>query len=274
MRRLIVLAATAALVLAAPITAEAKSSAKPRYQVTAVVNAVTSEVGKTVKVTGKITGKSAAGKFVSVQRKNGTGAWSTVARAKVTKKRTYTARVPMTNGGKTSIRVVMPATRSARTGISSTRTLTVYRWLPAVAQPALIAGEMIRDTTGTIKGTKYPRSIALFNGAVAVKTSKLCTRFATTLGFDDSSTGLTPDSAFQAAFGDPTLGGSPVVDKFVKTGDRIDLLVPITPSAYFATFVNGPSDPSAVPLVGTPRLYCAADALPALRPNEVDLLAS
>ncbi|RNL62294.1 hypothetical protein EFK50_10960 [Nocardioides marmoriginsengisoli] len=271
MRKLIVVAVTAALVLV-PLTAEAKTNAKKAYGVTATVSATTSEVGRTVKVAGKVVGKGAAGKKVDIQRKNGAGRWATVARAKVSKRNLYVARVKMTNGGKTSIRVIMPATRSARTGVSAVRNVTTYRWLSMVQQSAIVSGGMIHDTTGKIKGTSYPHSIALLGGGMVVKANKLCTRFSTTLGFDDSST-VAPDSTFGASFGDPTTGG-PIVDKTVKAGERIPVQAAIGSMVYFAAFGGTSSSTPQYPIIGSPRLYCAADALPTVRPSEIDLIVS
>ncbi|RYJ05525.1 MAG: hypothetical protein EON52_11115, partial [Actinomycetales bacterium] len=152
-RTLITSAGAAALVAAMLSPAQAAA-----YKVTASAPA-TADVGALF----KITGKSSARKTLSVQLFSGSR-WKTVSTVKTSSKGTYTRSVKMPSVGAKKYRVVAPAKGSVKAGVSPTRTVTGFTWLPLVTQPHLSGGYQNWDVTAKVAGTAYGRSILYANG--------------------------------------------------------------------------------------------------------------
>ena len=183
--RALTLATAAGLVLAlAPATA-AEAAKKPAYKVSISTSTANPTVGTTVKVTGKVTGPKAAKKRLLVQRKYGSGRWTTVAKVRTTKSRKYAVRVKVKVAGKHALRVVAPKSSKARAGTSRARGFTGWRWLDLTTQRHFEEGSN-RVGAVTIAGRSYPKAIT-FEGGRYFKTNRACTTFRTSVGVPDES---------------------------------------------------------------------------------------
>lgn len=134
------------------------------YSVTLTASHVKRDVGQTLTLTGKVAGSKAAGKKLTVQRRVGTGAWTTIGTVRATSKKTYTVKHKVSRVGAQSFRVVAPKSGSTKTGISPARSIVGWTWLYLTDQPHYVTGTMFVGTTVSAQENTYARSVELVSG--------------------------------------------------------------------------------------------------------------
>jgi alpha-tubulin suppressor-like RCC1 family protein len=102
------------------------ASAAGSWHVSVKPTAQTITLGQTVKLTGKIV-ENAVGQRVILERKKGSS-WVTMARATVTKARTFTFKWKPGATGRSVLRVVKPASNGYLKGVSNQSFLSVTTW--------------------------------------------------------------------------------------------------------------------------------------------------
>ena len=130
MNRITALAATVALTAGSlALTAPAAQAAPAKYKVTAKANTEIAVVNEdTVKVRGRVTPKAAGQKVVLQQRVGSKKTWKVTARAKVKGNGTYVLKDKPSTPGSREYRVVKPASKGVKKGISKSMPVEVYRW--------------------------------------------------------------------------------------------------------------------------------------------------
>ena len=129
MNRITALAATVALAAGSlALTTPAAQAAPAKYKVTAKANTEIAIVKEdTVKVRGRVTPK-AAGQKVVLQQRVGKKSWKVTGSAKVKRNGTYLLKDKPSTPGSREYRVVKPASKGVKKGISKAMPVVVYRW--------------------------------------------------------------------------------------------------------------------------------------------------
>jgi hypothetical protein len=189
--------ALAGAAVAVPGTAQAAN--RPAWHVT--IKASTTEVtlGKKVVFTGKVN-RSGAGKLVVLQeRANADTTWKNQRNALVHRDGHYQTFDKPTVNKRRQYRVVMPATRHHKRGVSQTVIVDVFKWTSLTTLPAVNQVDFDPETSVSMNGVTYPSSLEAeiyhYPGAPTAQVVEFnlghkCTRFRGTFGLsDDSVTG-------------------------------------------------------------------------------------
>ncbi|WP_134739656.1 hypothetical protein [Nocardioides sp. 503] len=230
--------------------------------------AASSEVGRKVKITGTAKPGRSGRATVAIQRRYGSGAWTTVATDRANKRGRYAVRVPLTQGGPTSFRV-----KRAGGGTSKVESLAVYEWLYLADQPFLLGmGGGATRVTSVVGGRSLPLSIELWTNNLEVLWSvAACTSVDFWTGFTDRGRAeLDPadqvDMRFARIAGN---GDSTVVEKSIPIGPAVRQAVPLTAAtSYVSVALRADTvavETSADVVLGTPRARCNAHVLPAVK---------
>ncbi|MFI5429027.1 hypothetical protein [Aeromicrobium sp. UC242_57] len=186
MRKLVVAMLTVLLVGSGISAAQAKS----KYSVTLAVSATKIELGASVKLTGKVSPK-AKGSSVKIQRQYVGGAWKTIATRKLTKAGTYAVSIKPTAGGPTKFRVLKSKSSKRNAGVSTVRSLDVWRWVDLVTTPTdFVIGDGVNSATGSINGTSFGHSLEVDSPGAFLGwdlTNRRCDAFRTYAGLMTSS---------------------------------------------------------------------------------------
>lgn len=195
---LIALAPVAAL--AAPATATASTDAPharkaAAYKVTADVNKTEIIAGDdVVKVKGRVKPrallKGKRGKVVLEQRLEGKKTWAKTDKAKVKKNGKFVLKDKPSRAGEREYRVVKPAAKGIKKGVSKTMTVTVWAWKTLGYLPAG-AREAVTINSGNIATEHYYPVIqsetAGTPGFIEYTLGKKCTTLRGTYALLDSS---------------------------------------------------------------------------------------
>ena len=185
MRKLIVLALTAFMVAGGIAAAQAKSA----YSVTLAVNHTKVDLGSAIVLSGKVS-PSAKGQTVKIQRRIGSGSWTTLRTVTLSSSSTYRATYKPTKAGPQQYRVQKVASSSNSAGNSATRSLDVYRWRWLYDVPTTFEPEAGYFSGGyPMAGEVYQKSISLKSGdsiSWSVNANK-CTKLKVYMGIDDDS---------------------------------------------------------------------------------------
>jgi len=260
--RLRTLAAATAVALVAsvaPTVAADAAAKKPAYKVSVSISKSAADVGTSIKLTGTVKGAKAAKKRLLVQRKVGSGKWTTVRKVTTTKTRRYSASVKISTAGAHQFRVVAPKSKKVRQGVSSVRRLTGWRWLDATKQRFQDVNAV--GSTGPVKiaGKTYPTAWRLpTSTARYLNPAGSCDAFTASVGVID---GNESGGSFAAAhWADWQLSngfkeyGWPLALGAAPQPVRIDL-------RRVAAFAVGNFDSASVGVV-SPRLHCSVNSLP------------
>lgn len=184
----------ATLALALGSVALAAPAQAATYSLTLTASHTNRDVGQTLTLTGKVTGSKAAKKKLTVQRRAGAGAWTTIGTVRTTSKKTYSFKHRVTRTGAQSFRVVAPKNGSTKIGVSPTRNITGWTWLDLYDESYYSAGGVQRGWVGPVNGGTPPReTLGLYSsdgsdvhGSVAWRTESLCDRLTAAFGMSDS----------------------------------------------------------------------------------------
>lgn len=262
--RSLVTATAVALALAVAPTMSAEAAPKkPVFKVSASLSTSTADVGQTVRVSGKVSGPRAAKKRLAVQRRIGSGSWKTVARTSTTKSRRFSARVKVTTAGAQQFRVVAPATKKARQGVSASRALTGWRWIDPVAGAAV---EDLTRATLTIDGARHAAWTAPINadGALYARVDGRCD--ALTAGLAVESGAIDNRAITQVAQFDSWQASDPIAAaaKLVTANSGVvQTRWPLSSATNaIAVFVSTDVTGTARGGLVQPRLHCSVNSLP------------
>ena len=130
--------AGAALTLPSPAQA-----AKPHWRVTIHANHATVTAGSKVWFHGRVA-KSAAGKLVTLQERLPGSTWKYQRNALVHRDGTYTTYDVPTVNRRHAYRVVMPASKNHRRGVSAKAVVDVYKWTTLTTIPSVNADSLMQ----------------------------------------------------------------------------------------------------------------------------------
>lgn len=246
----------------APTMAAEAAPKKPTFKVSVSIPTSTADVGTSIRVSGKVSGPRAAKKRLVVQRKVGAGRWTTVRKVTTTSKRRYSTSVKVTTAGAQQFRVVAPASKKARQGVSRTRSLTGWRWLDVSTAGAV---ENLARGTATLDGRRHA-------GAWVTPDSNQGMMFATTAGRCDLLTvgvgiqSTDPTDAAQLMVmqattwaGDDVVAGS--MQYVTVRAGLVQTRVPVKRQSQ-AIGVMVDADSGAQGVMVAPRLHCSLNSLP------------
>jgi hypothetical protein len=254
-----VASAVAGIALGAPGPAQA--AGRTPWHVTVHANKTTVTLGHKVWFTGKV-GKAASGRLVGLyERHSDDQPWHYQRNALVHRDGTYTTSDRPTRNNQRQYRVVMPAYRNHKKGVSPAVTVDVYAWTPLITIPSVNQDYLDPVSSVSMDGTAYPSSLEAdvehFTGApttqsVEFNVNRHCTMFRGTFGLSDDS--VTGSQATVTAEAD----GAPWFDQAFSLGET-------QPNTF--TFVGQPlklrfestsmvAGLDGLGAVGTPEVYC------------------
>lgn len=264
MKRIAGAMALGAVLVAGSMTAA--EAAPKAYKVSAKVSKSTADVGNRIKISGKVSGESASklkGDKVTIQRKYNGGGWQKVGTAKISSKRSFSLSTRLVKGGTTSFRVVKSKSGKIRSGVSSTRTIKVYKWIDLTTAPTLELSGGLRNHPVTVNGKTYPRNIQSSIGIVFLEFNpQNCTTFSTVVGFKDSEKSeLEPTTEM---FADVLRRATPSAEPTWIAGaeitpDQVKLLSVAIPLGGMIVVQAGGG--GATTVLASPQARCNADTL-------------
>lgn len=254
----LVVAALAGAVLATPLLVTPAEAAT--FTVSLTTNVTKADVGASVKLTGKVKGTGAGKAPLAVQRRYGSGAWSTIAKATTTSTGAYATSVKVTTAGAQSLRVVARKKGATAQGISPARALTGWAWLKLYDESYFSEGSVQRGWVGTVNGGTPPRDTfglysndgASNHGLVAWRTDELCDRLTASIGISDSDDEL---RRVELRTGGPTVAVEAVPSEITKVD------VSLTGTSLLSLRRHDGSGGGYV-VVETPRARCKVARLP------------
>lgn len=190
-------AATAGAAVVAPGPAQAAH--RPPWHVSITADSTEVVLGQKVVLTGKVA-KSAAGKLVLLQeRPNADATWKYQRNAVVHRDGHYRTYDKPTVNKPRMYRVVMPATKHHKRGVSESVIVDVYKWTSLTTLPAVNEVDFDPTASVSMNGVSYPSSLEAhvyhYSGAPTAQAVEFnldhrCTQFRGTFGLsDDSVTG-------------------------------------------------------------------------------------
>jgi hypothetical protein len=234
-------------------------AAKPHWTVSIHANKATVTAGKKAWFHGKVA-RAAAGKLVTLQeRLAGSTAWKDQRDALVRRDGTYTTYDAPTVNRRHFYRVVMPASKNHRRGVSDKVVVDVFKWTTLTSIPAVNQDYLYPVTSVSFDGVTFPSSIEAYlyydppaTQSIEFNLDHRCTRFRGTFGISDDS-----ESGSQASV-QASADGVPWYDHTFALGEsQANSFTFTTPplKVRFDTvsLVDGLDGLGAV---GTPEVYC------------------
>jgi hypothetical protein len=242
-------------------SASAQAAHRPAWHVT--VRASTTEVtlGQKVVLTGHVN-KSAAGKLVILQERRDAGAtWKNQGNALVHRDGDYRTHDTPTVNRRREYRVVMPATKKHKRGVSRTLVVDVFKWTSLTTLPAVNGVDFDVQPSVSMNGVTYPSSLeaevyhspgAPTTQAVEYNLGHGCTKFRGTFGLSDDS-----ESGSQATV-TATADGTPWFSQNFAVGESTSNTITFTTAPLKLRFDSSSviADLDGLGAVGTPEVYC------------------
>jgi hypothetical protein len=192
LRSLAAVTAVAAATVVLP--ASQASAARTPWRVTIKVDSAEVRVGTKVHITGKV-GRAAAGKLVVLQEKGAPDRpWKNQRNALVRRDGTYrTYDEPTVNRARV-YRVVMPATKHHKRGVSRSVRVVAYEWQDLTSMPSVNASFMF-ETSVDMNAHHFPSSLEAYmydvdlppSQSVEYNLDHSCTKFRGFFGLSDDS---------------------------------------------------------------------------------------
>jgi hypothetical protein len=254
-----VIVGLAATMVAAPQPAEAAH--RTAWHVTIKASKTTVTLGNKAVFTGHVN-KGAAGKLVTLQeRHTPDGPWRNQGNALVHRDGGYkTSDTPSVNKRR-YYRVVMPATRRHKRGVSPTVVVDVYKWTSLTQLPAVNQVDFDPQPSVSMNGVSYPSSLEAeiyhYTGAptaqsVEYNLGHTCTRFRGTFGLSDDSVSASQAMVSATADGTPWFGDTFGVGE--STPNQVTFATaPLKIRFDSVSVVDGLDGLGAV---GAPEVYC------------------
>jgi hypothetical protein len=194
MRKLFIVLVAAAAILVPMQGAEAATA---KYSVTASVSTSSVDLGKSFVLSGTVS-PSAKGKTVKIQRQYAGGSWTTLVTKTLSSTSKYSVKITPSKAGPTKYRAVKAASSTRAQGISSSRTVTVYRWRYLLDLPNTRTPSTVFDGTVSIKNNLFAKSFSLKDGEYVDwnLAGKGCNRLKAYIGIDDDSVAGTTATAY------------------------------------------------------------------------------
>lgn len=256
----------AALVALLPITAVTASAAPvddagagarqaPAYKVTATVNATTVVAEEdTVVVRGRVTPKAARQTVVLQQKLENNPRWRASGKARTKANGTYVLKDTPSTGGERQYRVVKPASRGMRKGVSKALDVTVYAW-EKLALRELGANEQIVVGSATVATDyTYPSLVGKTPGTPGYAEYTLggkCTKLMATYALTDSSATGATGSISVSSDGQTRLSQSLVVGQIVR-----DHVIELDDVFRIRFDMTSSATPAAHPTIAMPLVLC------------------
>ena len=254
MRKLfIVLVAAAAIVL--PMQGAEAATAK--YSVTASVSTSSVDLGKSFVLSGTVS-PSAKGKTVKIQRQYAGGSWTTLVTKTLSSTSKYSVKITPSKGGPTKYRVVKAASSTRAQGVSSSRTVKVYRWLYLTGLPGTYTPPTIYRGYMYVKGTQFANSLSIKQGEYADwnLAGKGCNRLKVYIGIDDDSVSGTTGTSYITDGGLDVLNSEYTLEK--NQSARYVLVSLATTTIRVLPGLNASNLSTAWMGYGSPPVHCAA----------------
>jgi hypothetical protein len=255
------LAVVAALALAATLApAGSADAARPHWHVTLKADRTTAQVGKKIHFTGRVS-RAAAGRLVVLQEKVTPGQpWKNQRNAVVRRDGTYhTYDRPTVNRAR-SYRVVMPATKHRKRGISPKVQVVVYAWQSLTSLPSVNESSMYVVSSVNMNAQPFANSLEAYMWSPLYNTTQSieynldheCTKFRGTFGLADDS-----ETAGQASIV-ASADGQPWYSKTFSLGQSEPGPATWTTLPLKIRFESTSLNTSAIgrAAVGTPEVYC------------------
>ncbi len=191
--RLLVAALLVVPLLAVPLLGSPASAGTP-YVVTLTASRTTVTYGGAVTLRGKVS-PAADEQRVQVQRRIGSGAWTTITSPRLSGSSTYAVTTTPTKG-RTSYRVVKAASRGHAADVSPVALVKAWRWR-TLAGVAPVTSNDVRMGTFEQKGFTHGRGVALGDGGYVEwrVAAWRCTRVRAVVGVAGTSPDLTTFNA-------------------------------------------------------------------------------
>ncbi|VXC40684.1 NPCBM/NEW2 domain-containing protein [Aeromicrobium sp. 9AM] len=254
MRKLFIVLVAAAAILVPMQGAEAASA----YSVTASVSISSIDLGKSFVLSGTVS-PSAKGKTVKIQRQYAGGSWTTLVTKTLSSTSKYSVTIKPSKAGTTKYRVIKAASSTRAQGISSNRTVTVYRWrnLAGLAytsstQSVVFQGDLY------VKGTYFANSFSIRQGEYVDwdLSGKACNRLKTYIGIDDDAISGTTGTAY-ITYSDLELLNTEA--NLAEGQSARYVLIPLgSDGVRFVPTVVSPSPSQGWLGYGSPQVHCAS----------------
>jgi len=215
------------------------------------------EVGKLLVFKGTAPSKLKR-KTVMLQLKVGTK-WQTVAKSRITSKRTFKVQARATKAGAQRYRVAVAATRRTPAAASSSFGYTVWAWY-GIAGDSVSSSRLYRSNgDASIGGRNYPESVVFgwtgysVDGWAEYNVNYRCTQFRATIGLLDSS-----KSGSTRSF---SLGVDSISVQFGTRGVGAGLPVKADIAGAYRIKLNTLRDGNSIAgyaTFGTPQVYCSS----------------
>ncbi len=255
MRKLFIVLVAAAAILVPMQGAEAATAT---YSVTASVSASSIDLGKSFVLSGTVS-PSAKGKTVKIQRQYAGGSWTTLVTKTLSSTSRYSVTIKPSKAGPTKYRVIKAASSTRAQGISSSRTVTIYRWRyladlarTSSTQSVVFQGDLY------VKGTYFGHSFSIRQGEYVDwnLAGKACDRIKTYIGIDDDSISGTTGTAYITNGGLDIINGETTLAKGQSA--RYVLVGLSSSTIRFLPGVDSSSPSQAWMGYGSPQVHCAS----------------
>lgn len=263
MRRLIGALAVAALVAGAgtALSGPAQAAHRPAWRVTIKASSTEVTLGKRVHFTGHVN-RSAAGRLVILQeRANTDKPWKKQRDALVHRDGHYTTYDKPTVNKRRLYRVVMPANKHHKRGVSDTVVVDVFTWVALTTQSSVNQVDFDPEPSVSMNGVTYPSSLeaqvyhypnAPTEQSVEFNLGRKCTRFRGTFGLSDDSE--SDSQATVTAIAD----GTPWFNHTFAVGETASNAFTFATKPLKLRFESSSviADLDGMGAVGTPEVYC------------------
>jgi len=191
-----VAAATALSGTLVAVSGPAQAAHRPPWHVTVHAKRTTVTLGQKVVLTGHVN-RSAAGKLVILQERHKAGAkWKAQGNALVHRDGDYKVSDRPTVNNRRSYRVVLPATKRHKKGVSRRVVVDVFKWTSLTTLPAVNQVDFDDVASVSFNAVDYPSSLEAYvehgdgaptTQAVEFNLDHQCTKFRGTFGLSDDS---------------------------------------------------------------------------------------
>jgi|tagenome__1003787_1003787.scaffolds.fasta_scaffold20978011_4 hypothetical protein len=246
---------------AVAVPGPAQAAHRPPWHVTIKASKTEVTVGKKVLFVGHVN-KSAAGKLVILQeRANVDATWKNQRNALVHRDGDYKTHDTPTLNKRRQYRVVMPATKRHKRGVSETVVVDVFKWTSLTTLPAVNEVDFDPVTSVSMNGVSYGSSLEAaiypYPGAPAAQAVEYnlghrCPKFRGTFGLSDDSEAGSAATVTASADGTQWLSHTYGLGE----SDANQITFPTPPLKIRFDSVSEVDGLDGLGAVGSPEVYC------------------